>query len=34
MQQVRTHDGVFGKKGWFVKDRFDWDKPNNIEVYA
>ena len=20
--------------GWFVKDRFDWDKPNNIEVYA
>ena len=20
--------------GWFVKDRFDWEKSNNIEVYA
>jgi hypothetical protein len=22
------------QEGWFAKDRFDWDKPNNIEVYA
>ena len=22
------------KEGWFAKDRFDWDKPNNTEVYA
>ena len=21
-------------EGWFVKDRFDWNKHNNIEVYA
>ena len=25
---------VLPKEGWFVKDRFDWDKSNNIEVYA
>ncbi|MCP4610861.1 MAG: hypothetical protein GY845_19300 [Planctomycetes bacterium] len=22
------------KEGWFAKDRFDWNKPNNIEAYA
>jgi len=22
------------QEGWFAKDRFDWDKPNNIEIYA
>ena len=22
------------QEGWFAKDRFDWDKHNNIEVYA
>jgi len=22
------------KEGWFAKDRFDWNKPNNVEVYA
>ncbi len=22
------------KEGWFAKDRFDWDKPNNVEDYA
>ena len=22
------------QEGWFAKDRFDWNKPNNIEVYA
>ncbi len=22
------------KEGWFAKDRFDWDKSNNTEVYA
>ncbi|NQT01089.1 MAG: hypothetical protein HQ580_03625 [Planctomycetes bacterium] len=22
------------KEGWFAKDRFDWNKPNNTEVYA
>jgi hypothetical protein len=21
-------------EGWFVKDKFDWKKSNNIEVYA
>jgi hypothetical protein len=21
-------------EGWFAKDRFDWDKSDNIEVYA
>lgn len=22
------------RKGWFAKDRFDWKKNTNIEVYA
>jgi hypothetical protein len=22
------------RDGWFAKDRFDWDKNTNIEVYA
>ena len=22
------------REGWFAKDRFDWEKSNNIEVYA
>ncbi len=22
------------KEGWFAQDRFDWNKPNNVEVYA